>query len=145
MIISEITPGKQMILGGVNCRTPSKVIKLPTVEDVVCACGFVSFYEELAFTNQDDETDTYRNDFKSILINLLDDSSTYEFSLIGSDGTETILDATYGTLFDKGFNTLQPLKVGFRIDWFKVFSSLGGDVYKNRNSTKRRIFARAEL
>ena len=135
MILSEITAGKQMILGGVNCRTPSKVIKLPTVEDVVCACGFVSFscdYEELAFTNQDDETDTYRNDFKSILINLLDDSSSYEFSLIASDGTETILDATYGTLFDKGFNTLQPLKVGFRIDWFKVFNLLGGDVYKIR-------------
>jgi len=135
MILSEITAGKKMILGGVSCRTPSKVIKLPTVEDVVCACGFVSFscdYEELAFTNQNDETDTYRNDFKSILINLLDDSSTYEFSLIGSDGTETILNATYGTLFDKGFNTLQPLKVGFRIDWFKVFNLLGGDVYKIR-------------
>jgi hypothetical protein len=135
MIISEITPGKQMILGGVNCRTPSKVIKLPKVEDVVCSCGFVSFscdYEELAFTNQDDETDTYKNDFKSILINLLDDSSTYEFSLIGSDGTETILDATYGVLFDKGFNTLQPLKVGFRIDWFKVFNLIGGDVYNIR-------------
>jgi len=135
MILSEIAAGKQMILGGVNCRTPSKVIKLPTVADVVCACGFVSFscdYEELAFTNQDDETDTYRNDFKSILITLLDDSSSYEFSLVGSDGTETILDATYGTLFDKGFNASQPLKVGFRIDWFKVFNLLGGDVYNIR-------------
>jgi hypothetical protein len=133
MILSEITTGKQMILGGISCRTPSKVIKLPTVEDVVCACSFVSSscdYEELAFTNQNDEKDTYRNDFKSILINLLDDSSTYEFLLVSSDGTETVLDDNYGTLFDKGFNPLQPLKVGFRIEWFKVYSLLGGDVYK---------------
>jgi len=135
MILSEITAGKQMILGGVNCRTPSKVIKLPTEDDIICSCDFVSSecdYEELAFTNQDDETDTYRNDFKSILITLLDNSSTYEFLLVSSDGTETTLDATYGTLFDKGFNTLQPLKVGFRIEWFKVFEELTGDVYTIR-------------
>ena len=128
-----------MILGGVSCRTPSKVIKLPTVEDVVCSCGFVSFscdYEELAFSldnlTEGNETDTYRNDFKSILITLLDDSSSYEFSLVSSDGTETILTDAYGTLFDKGFNVSQPLKVGFRIDWFKVFNLLGGDVYNIR-------------
>jgi hypothetical protein len=136
MILSEITAGKQMILGGLSCRTPSKVIQLPTTEDIVCSCSFVSSscdYEELAFAYPDDEEDTYRNDFKSILITLLDDSSTYEFFLVGSDNIETPLtDDTYGTLFDKGFNTSQPLKVGFRIDWLKVFNGLGGDVYNIR-------------
>lgn len=136
MIISEITAGKQMILGGINCRTPSKVIQIPTVEDIVCSCAFVSSscdYEELAFAYPTDETDTYKNDFKSILINLLDGSSTYEFFLVGSDSVEIpLIDNTYGTLFDKGFNTVQPLKVGFRIDWLKVFNALGGDIYTIR-------------
>ena len=136
MIISEITAGKQMILGGVSCRTPSKVIQLPTEKDIICSCDFVSSecdYEELAFTNQDDETDTYRNDFKSVLITLLDDSSSYEFFLVNSKDEETaLIDDTYGTLYDKGFNVSQPLKVGFRIEWFKVFNLLGGDVYTIR-------------
>lgn len=136
MILSEITAGKQMILGGVSCRTPSKVIQLPVEENITCSCSFVASscdYEELAFAYPTDETDTYRNDFKSILITLLDSSSTYEFFLVGSDNVEIpLLDDTYGTLYDKGFNTSQPLKVGFRIDWFKAFNLLGGGVYNIR-------------
>ena len=136
MILKEITAGKQMILGGVSCRTPSKVIKLPTVDDLICSCAFVNSscdYEELAFAYPTNELDTYRNDFKSILITLLDSTSTYEFFLVGSDSVEIpLLDDTYGTLYGLGFNTLQPLKVGFRIDWLKVFNSLGGDIYKIR-------------
>ena len=135
MILSEITAGKQMILGGISCRTPSRVIQLPTVEDIVCACNFVTTcdYEELAFAYPTDETNTYKNDFKSILITLLDDSSTYGFFLVNSKDEEIdLIDDTYGTLFDKGFNTVQPLKVGFKIDWLKVFNALGGDIYKVR-------------
>jgi len=136
MILSEITAGKQMILGGVSCRTPSKVIQLPTVEDLVCSCEFVSSscnYEELAFAYPTNELDTYRNDFKSILITLLDASSSYEFFLVDSNDAEIpILDGVHGTLYGLGFNTLQPLKVGFRIDWLKVFNLLSGDIYKIR-------------
>ncbi len=136
MILKEIAAGKQMILGGINCRSPTRVIQLPTVEDILCACNFVSSscdYEELAFAFPDDETNTHKNDFKSILINLVDSSSAYEFFLVGSDDAEIpLIDDTYGTLFDRGFNSLQPLKVGFKIDWFKVFNLLGGDVYTIR-------------
>ena len=136
MILSEITAGKQMILGGVSCRTPSKVIQLPTVEDLICSCEFVSSscnYEELAFAYPTNELDTYRNDFKSILITLLDASSSYEFFLVDSNDAEIpILDGVHGTLYGLGFNTLQPLKVGFRIDWLKVFNLLSGDIYKIR-------------
>jgi hypothetical protein len=136
MILSEITAGKQMILGGVSCRTPSKVIQLPTVEDLICSCEFVSSscnYEELAFAYPTNELDTYRNDFKSILITLLDASSSYEFFLVDSNDVEIpILDGVHGTLYGLGFNTLQPLKVGFRIDWLKVFNLLSGDIYKIR-------------
>ena len=136
MILSEITAGKQMILGGVSCRTPSKVIQLPTVEDLICSCEFVSSscnYEELAFAYPTNELDTYRNDFKSILITLLDASSSYEFFLVDSNDVEIpLLDGVHGTLYGLGFNTLQPLKVGFRIDWLKVFNLLSGDIYKIR-------------
>ena len=135
MILSQITTGKQMILGGISCRTPSSVIQLPTMEDLGCNCSFISSscdYEELAFAYPTDQNDTYRNDFKSMLIDLLDDSSTYQFSLVGSDGNETVLTDEYGTLYRKGFNPLQPLKVGFKIEWLKVFNLLGGDVYNIR-------------
>jgi len=136
MTISEITQGKQMALRGWSCSTPSKVIQLPTVEDLICSCEFVSSscnYEELAFAYPRNELDTYRNDFKSILITLLDARSSYEFFLVDSNDVEIpLLDGVHGTLYGLGFNTLQPLKVGFRIDWLKVFNSLGGDIYKIR-------------
>lgn len=138
MINTEIAAGKQMILGGMSCRSPTRVIQLPTGEDVICDCNFVSSscnYEELAFAYPADEFDTYRNDFKSILITLLDPSSSYEFFLVGSDDVETLLlDGVHGTLFELGFNTLQPLKVGFKIDWLKVFNepTLTGGVYTIR-------------
>jgi len=136
MIISEITQGKQMALRGWSCSAPVKVIQLPTVEDLICSCEFVSSscnYEELAFAYPRNELDTYRNDFKSILITLLDASSSYEFFLVDSNDAEIpILDGVHGTLYGLGFNTLQPLKVGFRIDWLKVFNLLSGDIYKIR-------------
>lgn len=132
MILSEITPGKQMLLGGISCRTPAKVIQLPTIEAIVCPCNFVTKcdYEEFAFASPTDTTNAHKNDFKSLLVTLLDTSSTYSFTLVSSNGTETDLDDdTYGVLFDKGFNTLQPLKVGFQVNWLKVYNALGGDVY----------------
>jgi len=136
MILKQITAGTQMALRGWSTTTPSNVITIPTVEDVVCSCNFVSSscdYEELAFAYPSDENDTYRNDFKSILITLLDATSTYEFFLVGSDKVETpLIDDTYGKLFDLGFNELQPLKVGYKIDWLKVYNTLGGDTYTIR-------------
>tara|TARA_R110000787_G_scaffold7178_2_gene24696 strand:+ start:4184 stop:5104 length:921 start_codon:yes stop_codon:yes gene_type:complete len=136
MILSEITAGRQMILGGMSCRTPTKVIQLPTEEDIVCSCDFVSSscdYEELAFAYPANELNTHKNDFKSILITLLDNNSTYGFFLVGTNNIEIPLtDNTYGTLFEKGFNPIQPLKVGFEIDWLKVFNLLGGDIYTIR-------------
>ena len=132
MILSEITPGKQMLLGGISCRTPAKVIQLPTIETIVCPCNFVTKcdYEEFAFASPTEPTNAHKNDFKSLLVTLLDTSSTYSFTLVSSNGTETDLDDdTYGVLFDKGFNTSQPLKVGFQVNWLKVYNALGGDVY----------------
>jgi hypothetical protein len=133
MILLTESTGNEMALSGWLCTTDAKVVIIPTKKDIVCSCNFSSStcdYEELAFSYPTNELDTYRNDFKSILITLLDNSSTYEFFLVDSNSVEIpLIDDTYGTLFEKGFNTLQPLKVGFRIDWLKVFNLLGGGIY----------------
>lgn len=133
MILLPSIVGDEMTLNGWLCSTPATVIVLPEQEDLVCSCDFVSYscdYEELAFAYPLDELDTYRNDFRRILITLLDDSSSYEFFLVGSDNVETpLVDGTYGTLFDLGFNASQPLKAGYEIEWLKVFNLLGGGIY----------------
>lgn len=136
MIILPEIGGLEMKLEGWLCSEPSRVIVLPTVDDIVCSCAFVSSscdYEELAFAYPTDELNTHKNDFKRILITLLNDTSTYEFYLVSSLGVETpLIDNTYGTLFDRGFNIIQTLKAGYEIDWLKVFNLLGGDIYTIR-------------
>jgi hypothetical protein len=135
MIFSEITAGKEMILGGWLCSTPAKVITIPTEADVVdfCTCNFICDYEEDAYTFLTDPTDEYKNDYRSVLITLRDASSSYEFFLVNSSDVEIpLIDNTYGELFDLGFNTKQPLKAGYRIDWVKVFELLGVGKYKIR-------------
>ena len=132
MIFKQIATGTQMALRGWSCTTPSKVIKLPSIEDQIdfCLCDFQCDYKEFAFVYPLNEEDVYRNDYRSFLLNLLDVSSTYSFVLVSSSGLETpLIDNTYGELFDKGFNPSQPLKVGYRIDWLKVFTNLGGGLY----------------
>ena len=132
MIFQEITPGKQMALRGWSCKTPSKVITIPKEEDVIefCTCNFFCDYTEKAFAYPEDENDTYRNDYKSFLISLKDDTSTYEFTLITPSGNVLLTDNTFGELFDKGFNPDQPLQVGFRLDWFKVLPVYGEGIYQ---------------
>ena len=140
MIIYQFTHanvgGNQMALRGWSKSTPSKVITLPTQDRLVCHCDFVSHdcnYEELAFVNVLDESDSFQNDFKAVLIDLLDDSSTFEFHLVKQDGTEIALtDNTYGSFYDKDWLGEQPLKVGYRIDWFKVYELHGGGIYTIR-------------
>jgi hypothetical protein len=137
MIYSEIAAGTSMTLDGWLCTTEAKTIILPTEDTVVdfCTCDFDCDYIELALVNPSDETDLYQNDYRSFLINLKDASSTFEFKLIASDGTEYVLnDNTYGEFFNKGFNTTQPLKAGYRLDWFKVYDSIGADIYTIRVS-----------
>lgn len=135
MIFSEIASGKEMKLAGWLCSTPAKVIILPEEETLVdfCTCFFVCDYEEDAYVYLDDPLDEYKNDYRSILITLKDSSSTYEFFLVDSTDSEiALVDNTYGQLFDVGFNTVQPLKVGYRVDWVKVYELLGVGQYRIR-------------
>jgi hypothetical protein len=135
MIFEEITPDKQMRLAGWSCTTPSRVITIPEEDPVLefCPCDFFCEHKEFVFVNPEDPTDPYTNDYKGILINLRDSGSSYEFFIVDSSGVETpLIDNTYGELFDVGFNTLQPLKAGYRVDWVLVYNALGGGVYKIR-------------
>lgn len=132
MIVIDKSLGLEMGLLGWLCSTPALVITLPEdIEDIdFCKCLFVCDYIEDAFILSSDETNAYKNDYRSIMVNLRDATSSYEFVLIDSSGVETILiDNTYGELFDTGFNTVQPLLAGYRIEWFKVWENLGYGQY----------------
>lgn len=135
MIFNEIAAGKEMKLAGWLCSTPAKVIILPKEETLLdfCTCFFICDYEENAYADLNDPEDKYKNDYRSILITLKDSSSSYEFFLVDSQENEVpLIDNTYGELFDVGFNTMQPLKAGYRLEWVKVLELLGVDQYRIR-------------
>jgi hypothetical protein len=133
MIFSEFLTGKEMLLSGWLCKSSGRIIEFPkpSAEIGFCTCEFLCDYGEDAWVYPTDSTDSYRNDYRAILITLLDPLSTYTFELVDSTGAKTPLaDVTHGELFPLGFNTVQPLKVGFRVDWLKVYNSLGLGSYK---------------
>ncbi len=133
MIFTEITPGKQMALRGWSCKTPSKVITIPKEESVIefCTCNFFCDYTEKAFAFPEDENDAYKNDFRSLLLELKDATSSFLVTLITPNDGEVILtDNTFGEYFAPGFNPDQPLQVGFRLDWVKVLIAYGEGIYE---------------
>ena len=133
MIFDEITTGKEMLLSGWLCKTQGRVVEFPkpSAEIGFCSCEILCEYGEDAFVYPTDSNDTYRNDYRAILITLLDAASTYTFSLVDSEGVETTLtDGLHGQLYPLGFNSEQPLKVGFMIQWLRVYTLLGDGTYK---------------
>jgi len=132
MITTDITPGIQMKFARWMCSTVGSVITIPDPETELdfCLCKFDCDTVEMAFYGEDD--DDYENDQTAILIDMLDASSTFDFKLISSDGTETDLDNTntYGTFFKKGFNLIQPFKAGYLVNWKSVGDTLGPGRYK---------------
>lgn len=132
MIFEEVVSGKDMLLAGWLCRASGRVIEFPRTkpESEFCLCSWMCDYTENAWVFPDDVDDSYKNDYKAFLATLLDASSTNTFTLIDASENEYILnDSTYGEYFPLGFNTVQPLKVGYRIDWIKVYDLLGGGYY----------------
>ena len=132
MIFQEVTPAKQMALTGFSCTTASNVITIPTETDLVefCLCDFVCEVVEYAFAYPIDDTNSYKNDYKSFLLNLKDDTSTFSITLITpKDGEIPLNDNSLGELFDKGFNEKQPLQVGYRLDWVTVLPLYGEGQY----------------
>ncbi|PHR23617.1 MAG: hypothetical protein COA36_16940 [Desulfotalea sp.] len=133
MIFSTITLGKEMALRGWLCTENGLGIELPKVSDVVdfCTCSFMCNYNEKVWVFPSDLTNTYKNDYRSVLVTLRDTTSSYTFKVIKADGTEiNLIDNTYGELFDVGFNTTQPLKAGYRIDWVLIYNAFGAGNYQ---------------
>ena len=126
MILKEVVGGNLMGLKGWSCTTPATVVTIPVDSPVLdfCDCDNDCGYSELAFVNADDETDEFRNDYKNIIIELLDTDSSHEFFLVDASGVEyPLIDSTYGETFEDG------LRVGYKLSWFKVFALLGGGKY----------------
>ncbi len=133
MIFQEVTPAKQMALRGWSCKTPAQVITIPTPKAVIefCTCNFFCSYVEKVFADPTDESNKYKNDYKSFLLNLKDPTSTFEIILTTPQGEEIILnDNTFGVFYDKGFNSSQPLQAGFKLEWVKVLFTKGEGDYK---------------
>lgn len=136
MIITNIATGNQMLNTKWTCSTDAQVIQIPQTPETLdfCFCQFVPDCSEDAFVFPEDEENRYKNDYKLFINNLLSNSSTCVYTLISEDGTETVLDATYGTVFSAGFNEDQPLMVGYQIEWSKVVSNLGYGKYYIRTT-----------
>jgi hypothetical protein len=134
MIFQEVTPNKQMALRGWECSTPTNVINTPTPKETVkfCTCDFFCTYEEDVFADLTDEENEYKNDYKSFLLDLKSENSTFEINLVKPSGEKIpLVDNTYGVFYPMGFNEKQPLQAGFKILWLNVLKeeSLGSGTY----------------
>ena len=133
MIFGEQTLGDEIELEGMAVKQPVNIVSLEPVgiEQEFNLCDFECCYQELSFAYPSDPSDKRRNDLTELLTTKKEDGSTVVFKLIREDGTEIILnDDTYGTYYPEGSFSSQPLKVGFVIDWLKVFNALGGGLYR---------------
>lgn len=137
MITLQATNDLPGLSTGFSCTQPSTQARFPTPERVkeFCLCDFDCAYKERVFYD-DDQSEGYRNDKTAILIDLMDESSTFEFVLHLPNGNEVILNNNdYGTFYDTEFNEKQPLKAGYLIDWHKVHEQTGinGEYYYTVN------------
>lgn len=132
MIFIEDTFGKDMELWGWLCKSQGSVIQLPTIADKVgfCICKFMCDYIEKVSVFPDDPNNEYKNDYKSLITTLVDPQGSIDFVLVDSNLVEYPLDdATYGTYFPLGFNSLAPYQSGYKVDWLKVYNLLGAGFY----------------
>ena len=131
-IDKNITPGLQMELNRWSCTTTATIIKQNKETDVkdFCLCHYECDYKELAFTNLNDTSNTYKNDYRKFLLTPQDVGGTYEFLLVDSSGVETPIDETLGEVYAQGFNSAQPLQTGVNVLWWKVAMEKGYGEYK---------------
>jgi len=140
MIIYQFTlnnvGGNEMALRGWSKSTESTVLDLPSEDDNknVCLCDYSvtpCTYYELAFTDIQNPSSEYVNDYRKFILNPLTDSSTFSFTLIEKDGTEHVVYSdteqidSLGGVFAQGFNESQPLQVGVCIKWDLVANAYG--------------------
>lgn len=110
---------------GIVARSP--LSDTPQIIKKVC-CDELKIFAELTT-----KTDTYKNDFKSLIFKRQLPTDTYTMKLVKcSTGTEYLLDAssTYGTFYDFGDFEDYPDYTGFKLEWFNVINDLGVGKYK---------------
>lgn len=127
----------------------SPVITLPSSPNSrnFCMCDYATSpceYYELAFVDYStisQQQDNYINDYRKFLLQPLDITSTFQFTLIDKNGVEYNLyesgtppDDIYNDIYDQGFNLDQPLQVGVKVIWYKVAFHLGYGDYTVRIS-----------
>ncbi len=125
MIIEDATPGPQMLTSGIACFIGSSAVSLPPPSVMIdfCTCDYECEYYEYAF--YDEGLEDYKNDFTSVIAQLLDPAGTIEFFLVNKSGTETpLIDNTYGTYFDFGN------RKGFKTNWLLIKNAFGIGQYK---------------
>lgn len=103
-------------------KQPSVSVSFPSEDEAdFCNCLFECEDPEIVF--YDAGGDTYKNDKTAFLYSLMSDTSTFVMYIKSPSGNEIDLSSEdLGEFFDKGFNTKQPLKFGYLVDWLKVFN-----------------------
>jgi hypothetical protein len=118
-------------------RTLSYAVKIGLPKPEAPDRGFVECcYSNLVFGDLSD-TDPYRNDFSGVFFQKQTPTDTVIFQIVGvSTGTTVLVDGTHGVLypFDPTgtLNHTNPDLSWFKVEWRKILSLLGEDIYTIR-------------
>jgi hypothetical protein len=78
------------------------------------------------------DTDPYKNDFTSVFYKRQTPNDTVSYEIIGqSTGTTALVDGTHGVLYAFG-GAEQPDLSYFKVEWRKILSTIGEDVFTIR-------------
>jgi hypothetical protein len=78
------------------------------------------------------DTASYKNDFTTVFYKKQTPNDTVVYKIIGvTTGTTTLVDGTHGTLYAFG-GSEQPDLSYFKVEWRKILSTLGEDIYTIR-------------
>jgi hypothetical protein len=115
-------------------RTLSFALKAQDIQPEPPDRGFKECcYSNLVLGDVGDPNNKYHNDFSTVYYQKQTPSDTVVFQLVGvSTGTTALVDVTHGVLYD--FDPLHPNPdlSYFKVEWRKILSTLGEDVYTIR-------------
>lgn len=115
-------------------RTLSFALKAQDIQPEPPDRGFDECcYSNKVLANLADTNNKYQNDFSTVYYQKQTPSDTVQFEIVGvSTGTTALVDGTHGTLYD--FDALHPNPdlSYFKVEWHKILTALGEDVYTIR-------------
>lgn len=114
-------------------RTIGRAIKIKLPQPEPPDRGFKECcYSNIVFGDLAD-TDPYKNDYSSVFFQRQTDTDTVTFELVGqSTGVTALIDGTHGELYPISATNNNPNLTWFRVDWRKILSTLGIDVFRIR-------------